>query len=188
MKLCAKCKTNERFSEKNSYCRPCKNAGDLKSYHNHNEKRRKYMKEYLIKNPHQKELKNKLVKEWRLKNPNYITDWGTNKRKTDPQYAIKSVIYGSLHGYLKNGKKEHAIWYLGCTWEEFKIHLENQFTDGMTWENRGVHGWHIDHIKPVNTFDLTDPIQLKECWNYTNLRPLWAKDNLSRPDDGSDMF
>jgi hypothetical protein len=57
----------------------------------------------------------------------------------------------------------------------------------MNWENRGMFGWHIDHIKPVNTFDLTDEKQLKECWNYKNLRPLWAKDNLTRPNDGSDI-
>lgn len=188
MKLCAKCKTNERFSEKNSYCRPCKSAGDLKSYHNHKEKRKTYVKNYLNDNPERRKKNNELVKQWRIKNPKYITNWGMEKRKTDPQYAIKSVIYGSLHGYLKNGKKEHAVWYLGCTWEEFKIHLENQFTDGMNWENRGMFGWHIDHIKPVNTFDLTDHDQLKECWHYTNLRPLWATDNLTRPDDGSDML
>jgi len=180
MKLCAKCKTNERFSEKNSYCRPCKSAGDLKSYHNHKGKRKEYIKKYKLEHPEYVENIRKGCTEWRKKNPKYITDWGTNKRKTDPQYAIKSVIYGSLHGRLRNGKEEQAVWYLGCTWGEFVMHLENQFTEGMAWENRGVYGWHIDHIKPVNTFNLTDEEQIKQCWNFSNLRPLWWEDNLKR--------
>lgn len=55
-------------------------------------------------------------------------------------------------------------------------HLENLFVEGMSW---GKHGeWHIDHIKPCISFDLTIPQQQKECFHYTNLQPLWAKDNL----------
>lgn len=188
MKKCSKCQVNERFSNYNAYCRSCKNEVDLKSYHANQEKRKNYIKKYKSEHPEYADKIREGCKKWRKENPNYITNWGTNKRKTDPQYAIKSVIYASIHGYLKNGKKEHIVWYLGCTWEEFKKHLESQFQEGMTWENRGIHGWHIDHIKPVNTFDLTDEKQLKECWNYKNLRPLWAKDNLTRPNDGSDLI
>jgi len=57
----------------------------------------------------------------------------------------------------------------------------------MNWDNHGQYGWHIDHIKPVNTFDLTDEEQLKKCWNYTNLRPLWWDENLKRPKNGLDI-
>jgi len=76
---------------------------------------------------------------------------------------------------------------LGCTVKEAKTYLESLFRPGMTWDNYGLYGWHIDHIKPINTFDLSDPEQQKQCFHYTNLRPLWAKDNLSRPKDGSDL-
>ena len=57
----------------------------------------------------------------------------------------------------------------------------------MNWDNHTKNGWHIDHIKPIDTFDLTDYEQQRVCFHYSNLRPLWASDNLSRPKDGSDI-
>lgn len=59
-------------------------------------------------------------------------------------------------------------------------HIADQFVNGMTWENMGQ--WHIDHIRPCASFDLTDPEQQKECFHYTNLQPLWATDNLRKSD------
>lgn len=61
-----------------------------------------------------------------------------------------------------------------------KKHLEKQFQNGMTWKNHTKDGWHIDHIIPCSFFDLSDPEQQKECFNYKNLQPLWAEDNLSK--------
>ena len=69
---------------------------------------------------------------------------------------------------------------LGCSIEEFIKYIEDRFTDGMSWDNRGLHGWHIDHIRPCASFDLTDPKQQKECFHYTNLQPLWAYENRSK--------
>ena len=68
----------------------------------------------------------------------------------------------------------------GCTVAELRQYLEAQFTDGMSWENRSE--WHIDHVRPCASFDLTDPEQQRECFHYTNLQPLWAADNLSKSD------
>ena len=51
----------------------------------------------------------------------------------------------------------------------------------MNWSNWNKEGWHIDHIKPCYSFNLSNPEQQKECFHYTNLRPLWSKENLSRP-------
>lgn len=67
---------------------------------------------------------------------------------------------------------------LGCSLEELKTHLEQQFQLGMTWENWSRTGWHIDHIQPLSSFDLTDREQFLKAAHYTNLQPLWAKDNL----------
>jgi hypothetical protein len=70
--------------------------------------------------------------------------------------------------------------FLGCTDEFLQKYLISKFSDGMTVENYGE--WHIDHIKPCSSFDLTDPEQQKLCFHYTNLQPLWAEENLIKSD------
>ncbi len=87
---------------------------------------------------------------------------------------INKIVSGKL-------KPETVINALGCTLEEFKTYLESQFSNGMTWKNHSTKGWHIDHIKPLVMFDLTNAEQFKVACHYTNLRPLWATENLSRP-------
>lgn len=67
---------------------------------------------------------------------------------------------------------------LGCTADEYKSHIENLFTEGMSWDNYGE--WHIDHKKPCASFDLSDPNQQEECFNYKNTQPLWAADNYKK--------
>ena len=80
-----------------------------------------------------------------------------------------------------NGKKLYTTKELiGCSVEKLREHLENQFKPGMNWDNHSRYGWHIDHIIPCASYDLTDPQQQKECFHYTNLQPLWAHENLSK--------
>jgi hypothetical protein len=67
---------------------------------------------------------------------------------------------------------------LGCTIQEFKLHIESQFKDGMSWDNRGE--WHIDHIMPLSMAKTED--ELVRLNHYKNLRPLWAHENLSKSD------
>lgn len=69
---------------------------------------------------------------------------------------------------------------VGCSIDKLKQHLESKFTEGMSWDNYG--DWHVDHIKPCASFDLSDPEQQRLCFNYKNLQPLWAADNLSKGD------
>ena len=69
---------------------------------------------------------------------------------------------------------------IGCSISFLMKHLEDLFVDGMTWENYGLYGWHVDHIVPISSFDLTCEKQQKECFHYTNMQPLWAFDNLSK--------
>lgn len=71
---------------------------------------------------------------------------------------------------------------LGCTVTEFKAWIASQFSEGMSWDNYGYETWHIDHIRPCASFDLTDPEQQKQCFHYTNQQPLWAKENMSKGD------
>ena len=86
---------------------------------------------------------------------------------------IRIVLTGN--GIPRLGR---TVELLGCTIEEARSHLESQFSEGMSWENAGE--WHIDHIRPCASFDLTYPEQQMMCFHHTNLQPLWAKDNLSK--------
>jgi hypothetical protein len=76
-------------------------------------------------------------------------------------------------------KSGHTFDFLGCTPDEFFAHLEKQFKPGMTRENQGSV-WHIDHIRPVASFNLHDPDELKACLHHSNLQPLFAEENLSK--------
>ena len=99
------------------------------------------------------------------------------------EYKLKTNIRKRVHQSLKYNritKKEKTIFLLGCSYLFLKKYLETLFSEGMSWENMGMYGWHIDHIIPCAAFDLTDIEQQKKCFNYTNLQPLWAKDNLQK--------
>jgi hypothetical protein len=99
--------------------------------------------------------------------------------KETPFYKIRSRLSTRVRLALKGlGKSKTTPEYLGCSIPEFKYHLEGLFTDGMSWDNIGK--WHIDHIRPCRTFDLTDIEQQKLCFNFRNLQPLWKIDNLKK--------
>jgi hypothetical protein len=106
-----------------------------------------------------------------------------NKRKTDIQFRLSCNLRSRLKSAIKNNQKAgSAVKDLGCTVEQLKQYLESKFQPEMTWDNWTVDGWHIDHIKPLSSFDLTDRNQLLEACHYTNLQPLWAKDNIIKSD------
>jgi hypothetical protein len=98
-----------------------------------------------------------------------------NLRDNDPQYKIRMNLHSRLYMAVKE-KKGKTMELVGCTTENVMKHLESKFTEGMTWENYGQ--WHIDHIKPCASFNLEDVEEQKKCFHWTNLQPLWAKDNL----------
>lgn len=104
------------------------------------------------------------------------------RRKEDPEFRMRKALRGAVRKALKrkNAKKiGSATKHLGCTIQELKIYLEKQFQPGMTWENYGPE-WHIDHIKALANFDLSDPKQFAEACHYTNLQPLWAEENIKK--------
>ena len=104
----------------------------------------------------------------------------TNKRyRTDLLFRLKALLRDRLNKALKhNFKSGSAVRDLGCSVEFLKQHLESQFQEDMTWKNYGQ--WHIDHKKPLASFDLTDRKQFLKACHYTNLQPLWAADNIRK--------
>jgi hypothetical protein len=75
-------------------------------------------------------------------------------------------------------KHGNTMELTGCSKEHLISHIESMFVNGMSWDNYGE--WHIDHIKPCASFDLTNIEQQKLCFNWTNLQPLWASDNIRK--------
>jgi len=117
--------------------------------------------------------------------------YSSRKRKNARNHYLRTVrrknlyhrLYrGQLHriklALFKNKKSLPTTKLLGCTIEHLRWHLEKQFIPGMTWKNHGQ--WHIDHIKPCASFDLTKSAQQRKCFHYTNLQPLWALDNIRK--------
>ena len=100
--------------------------------------------------------------------------------KTDPVYKIAKLLRTRVGNAIRRfGRKNgSAIKDLGCSVPELKMHLENQFEAGMSWDNHGQ--WHIDHILPLAKFDLTNPEQFRKAVHYTNLQPMWAVDNIRK--------
>ena len=101
------------------------------------------------------------------------------KTKRHPKYIILRALRRRLSETIRKvgaNKKASTMEILGCTAEDFKNYLENKFREGMIWENYGT--WHIDHINPCYSFNLTKDEEQKRCFHYTNLQPLWARENL----------
>ena len=131
-----------------------------------------------------KEKVNKIKKTFEQKK-DHARLYRRNRLKNDLQYKIKHMvkvrIYNSLirQGIKKNNRS--TIDMLGCDVATYKSYLEGRFINVMSWDNYGTY-WHIDHIKPCSSFNLSDPIQARECFHYTNTQPLEAKLNLSKRD------
>ena len=123
-------------------------------------------------------------REWRA---TYQNLYNKQRSKTDINFKLLSRIRTRLNKALAgNYKIGSTIDNLGCSIEELKKHLEKTFRPNpktgevMSWNNHG--SWHIDHIKPLSKFDLTDPEQQRKACHYSNLQPLWAEENLSKGD------
>jgi hypothetical protein len=102
-------------------------------------------------------------------------------KKSSINFRLACLLRARLKGALKYNKKVgSAVRDLGCSLADLRAHLETQFQPGMTWENQGYRGWHIDHIRPLASFDLTDHEQVKLACHYTNLQPMWGVENMSK--------
>ena len=125
----------------------------------------------------------KAKRAWELANPDKAREARARKRRRrrkDPTKAlcdkIRSRVLNSIKGRRKCAK---TLVLIGLpSWGDLVKHLESTWQEGMSWDNYGYEGWHIDHIKPCCSFDMSDPEQQRQCWHYSNLQALWAHENV----------
>ncbi len=145
-------------------CKPCERIYTQKYNEQHAKEKREYRRLYHLKNFEREQERDR-------------------RRRQQPRVRIRQAISAGVRKSLEDGKNGRS-WesLVGYTLAELMAHLESQFTKGMTWENRGQNGWHIDHIKPMSHFNFTSPDdpEFLECWSLWNLRPVWGKENMSR--------
>ena len=136
--------------------------------------------EYYLKNKERFTVQNKKYQEDHKEEKKlYDKEYRKRRCETDIRYKIKCNLKTRVRLAIKNNNKSLSTMFLiGCEVDFLIYYLQSQFTDGMSWDNHG--DWHIDHIKPCKLFDLSKPEQQQKCFNYKNLQPLWAKDNLSK--------
>lgn len=128
-------------------------------------------------------LQNKAYRENnRAKINAFFRKYAKERYKSDPLFKLSKTLRVRMWGALKKIDQEEiaTIDFLGCSVEELKKHLESKFKPGMTWDNYGLYGWHIDHIDPLAL--ATNSKEMIDLFHYTNLQPLWAEDNLSKGD------
>jgi uncharacterized Zn finger protein (UPF0148 family) len=196
-KVCSKCGVEKELTEFNkmskvkcgvrSYCRECQsieskkyrleNKEKIKEYNfRWNSENKKYYQEYRkiweVEN-YDKVLEKR--KRFRQNNPNYTNNYNKQRKQVDVLFRLKAIVRGRISRYLKH-KQLKTFDIVGCTPEYLKEHLEKQFVNGMTWENRDE--WHIDHIIPLSSANSEE--ELYKLCHYTNLQPLWAIDNLRK--------
>lgn len=140
------------------------NPEKIKAYQEQNkEKRKVYMIGYQKQN---KEKTNKLRSE---------------RRKTDPNFKIITSLRSQQNRAIKrNQKTGSTIDYLGCSIEYFKKYIEDQFVEGMSWDNWSMDGFHLDHQIPLSIVDLNDESDLRHVLHYTNLQPMFASENIRK--------
>lgn len=103
------------------------------------------------------------------------------RAKQDVSLAIRLKLRSRFRQAVKEGYRSGKIIdMLGCSIQEFRAHIESKFQEGMTWSNWTQYGWHIDHIMPLSSFDLTDPNEVAKSMHYSNMQPLWWHENLSK--------
>jgi len=206
MKVCTKCKieksldnyhnTKTNKSGKKSICKTCVSIREknwrIKNEDRFKENRKKYYQknidkmrrekiEYYNNNKDQKAAYDLI---YRQENKEKIAEHKRNwekRNKDNPLHKIKRNLRRRVHHVVKDGYKSDSTQnLLGCSFEFFIQYIESLFLEGMSWDNYGMYGWHIDHIKPCSSFNLLDPEEQKKCFHYTNMQPLWWQDNLKK--------
>jgi hypothetical protein len=185
-KVCSKCGIEKPYSDYflkkscvggvNSYCKKCHLEKKQLWRKNNPEQYKKQIKDYWGK---VKVVQTEKKKVWINNNREKYNSYWTNRKKQEPEFKLLVNMRSRLSGYLKTlniTKKNKTFEIVGCSPQFLKEHLEKQFVDGMTWENRNE--WHIDHKTPLSSAKTEE--ELYKLCHYTNLQPLWAEENLKK--------
>ena len=186
MKVCTRCKVEKPKSEFSvqssastgvrSACKECIKVESKEYRLNNSEKIKELQRIYYLNN---REKLLKKVKIYVSKNKEKRNKNQAKRKLIDPLFKLKCNTYNLVYISLKKqgySKKSKTYKILGCTFEEFKLYIENKFTEGMSWENRSE--WHLDHIYPVSLAKSEE--ELIKLNHYTNFQPLWALDNIKK--------
>lgn len=159
-----------------------KKVADKKWRDNNKDKLSEYHKKWYSEN---KEKWNEYIKEYREKNIDKIRktkrEYERNRKSRDPLYKLISNFRTAIYQVLKESnveKNNHYFDILPYTQKELIQHLENQFTDDMTWGKYGE--WHVDHKLPISSFNIEEmgDNEFIECWSLDNLQPMWGEENI----------
>jgi hypothetical protein len=149
-----------------------------------------------LQSMHDCHARHKDEQEYKQKRANYNAAWyadnkdhaiqssieyARERKQRDPLFRLQGNLRSYLSRTLKTRgltKNRHLMDLMACDWPTLEKHLESHFIGTMSWRNYGQ--WHVDHIQALANFDLNDPTQLAAAWNYKNLQPLWAHDNLKK--------
>lgn len=181
---------------KSRQCKACTCARTRKYASERKEKYAEYGRNHRKQNPEaaykaskkwneaNREKRNKIMRNYRANNSEYHLAWSRDylkKRLEDPSFRAVDRARTRLK-FIMRGRHKHKASrkLLGCSPAQLRAHLESLWLPGMSWDNYGLYGWHIDHKIPCSAFDLTQPAQVEQCFHYTNLQPLWAEDNLRK--------
>lgn len=190
MKECTRCmisKSLDCFGERKerpcgyrSICRQCSNDASRLNRKKNIESRRAYDRKNYAEN---KEKRRAAHNDWVRRNPEAMKAAKARCRQT-PKGKIEANVRGHIHKAIRNGRNgksgRKTFEILGYSPDALMWHLERQFTEGMSWENYGE--WHIDHIIPLSAFNYSElfHVDFGRAWALENLRPLWAKENMSK--------
>jgi hypothetical protein len=211
-KVCSKCRLNKPLTDYNkqagtrlgvrSRCISCTKEDHRESLDRHKERTAKYRAEnaeknraryakYAANNP---EVGRRRTARWRDKNREKVREINRRhdaKSRATPRGRLDNAMSSNVHRWLAKGSKAGRSWeqLVGYTATELMDHLERQFLPGMTWENYGPV-WHVDHHIPLSAhnYESPDHADFQKAWALTNLRPLWAFDNMSKRSKLSKSF
>lgn len=175
------CDKRKKYDRKRREENPEKLKAWMKSWRDRNPN---WAAEYYQKN---KKKKDGQTLEWRRKNCESLQAKDRKRYAEDIAYCMKRRLSARLRVAFNRAmvKKTANTMDLVCCDSDFLLsHIESKFLPGMTWANRSE--WHIDHIKPCASFDLTQKDQQKACFCWSNLQPLWGADNCSKGDKITD--